>query len=151
MRSRCHPLLAALSHSTTPTPIPTPIPPIPYHHSPYHHYHTHSHTTLIPPHTQLPYHHSLPLFVLQIEQEVEGIREAHRILEASTQRREGLEKALRIKLEQEIRRIKEENISIKGVLVLVCTCAPISCGVDLLEAFCGSVGVHTMSIFCVTS
>lgn len=52
----------------------------------------------------------------QIEQEVEGIREAHRILEASTVRREGLEKALRVKLEQEIRRLKEEGIKLKGEL-----------------------------------
>lgn len=52
----------------------------------------------------------------QIEQEVEGIREAHRILEASTVRREGLEKALRVKLEQEIWRFKEEGIKLKGEL-----------------------------------
>ena len=54
-------------------------------------------------------------FNFQIEQEVEGIREAHRILEASTLRREGLEKALRVKLEHEIRRLKEEGINLKGI------------------------------------
>jgi hypothetical protein len=51
---------------------------------------------------------------LQIEQEVEGIRETHRILESNTMRREGLEKALRVKLEEEIRRLKEEVIKLKG-------------------------------------
>lgn len=35
------------------------------------------------------------------------------MLEASTVRREGLEKALRVKLEREIRRLKEENISLR--------------------------------------
>lgn len=55
------------------------------------------------------------LFIAQqIEQEVEHIREAHRVLEAGTMRREGLEKALRSKLEQEVRRLKEESISLRG-------------------------------------
>ena len=54
------------------------------------------------------------LYIQQIEQEMEHIREAHRMLEASTVRREGLEKTLRVKYEQEIRRIKEENINLKG-------------------------------------
>ena len=55
------------------------------------------------------------LVLFQIEQEVEGIRDAHRILETSTVRREGLEKALRVKLEQEIWRLKEESIRLKGL------------------------------------
>ena len=59
---------------------------------------------------------------LQIEQEVEGIREAHRILEASTVRREGLEKALRVKLEQEIWRLKEEGIKLKGECSCIMKC-----------------------------
>ena len=36
------------------------------------------------------------------------------MLESSAMRREGLEKSLRVKLEQEIWRLKEENICIKG-------------------------------------
>ena len=50
----------------------------------------------------------------QIEQEVEHIREAHRLMEAGTVRRGRLEKALRSKLEEEVRRLKEETISLKG-------------------------------------
>ena len=37
------------------------------------------------------------------------------MLETSTVRREGLEKALRLKLEQEVSRLKEENIGLKGI------------------------------------
>lgn len=45
---------------------------------------------------------------------MEHIREAHRMLEVSTSRREGLEKTLRSKLEQEISRLKEEIVGLKG-------------------------------------
>ncbi len=45
---------------------------------------------------------------------MEHIREAHRLLEAGTVRRGGLEKALRSKLEEEVCRLKEETISLKG-------------------------------------
>ena len=50
----------------------------------------------------------------QIEQEVEHIREAHNLLEAGAARREGLEKALRSKLELEVCRLQEESIGLRG-------------------------------------
>lgn len=65
---------------------------------------------------------TLSLVLFQIEQEVEGIRDAHRMLETSTVRREGLEKALRVKLEQEIWRLKEEGIRFKGLHLMLVDC-----------------------------
>ena len=53
--------------------------------------------------------------LLQLEREVERIREAHRLLEASASRRSKLEATMRDKLEQEIRRLKEDNIQQKGM------------------------------------
>jgi len=50
----------------------------------------------------------------QIEQEVEHIREAHRLMEAGTMRRAGLEKALRSKLEEEVLKLKEETVCLRG-------------------------------------
>lgn len=52
---------------------------------------------------------------LQLEREVERIREAHRLLEASASRRAKLEATMRDKLEQEIRKLKEDNIQQKGI------------------------------------
>lgn len=51
---------------------------------------------------------------MQMEQEMEQIREANQLLEASTQRREALEKAMRRKLEEELRQQKETNLQLQG-------------------------------------
>lgn len=51
---------------------------------------------------------------MQVEQETEQIREANQLLEASTQRREALEKAMRRKLEEELRQQKETNLQLQG-------------------------------------
>lgn len=45
---------------------------------------------------------------------MERIREAHRLLEASASRKAKLEATMRDKLEQEIRKLKEDNIQQKG-------------------------------------
>ena len=49
-----------------------------------------------------------------MEQEIEQIREAYQLLEASTQRREALEKAMRKKLEDELRQQKETTLQLQG-------------------------------------
>ena len=46
---------------------------------------------------------------------MERIREAHRLLEASASRRAKLEATMRDKLEQEIRKLKEDSIQQKGM------------------------------------
>jgi hypothetical protein len=51
---------------------------------------------------------------LQLEREVERIREGHRLLEASASRKAKLEATMRDKLEQEIRKLKEDYIQQKG-------------------------------------
>ena len=45
---------------------------------------------------------------------MERIREGHRLLEASASRKAKLEATMRDKLEQEIRKLKENNIQQKG-------------------------------------
>lgn len=50
----------------------------------------------------------------QLEQEIEHIREGHRMLEASAARREKLEGALRAKLEKQVRSLRGENVHFKG-------------------------------------
>ena len=50
----------------------------------------------------------------QLEQEIEHIREGHRMLESSTARREKLEGALRAKLEKQVRSLRGENVHFKG-------------------------------------
>ena len=46
---------------------------------------------------------------------MERIREGHRLLEASASRKAKLEATMRDKLEQEIRKLKEDNIQQKGI------------------------------------
>ena len=45
---------------------------------------------------------------------MEQVREANQLLEASTQRREALEKTMRKKLEEELRQQKETNLQLQG-------------------------------------
>lgn len=49
----------------------------------------------------------------KIEQEVERIREAHTLLEESTKRREKLENAMRTKMEQQLKKLKEANVQLE--------------------------------------
>ena len=51
----------------------------------------------------------------QLEQEVEHIREAQRLLEANTVRREKLERAMRSRLEQELLKLREDSLQRKGI------------------------------------
>ena len=51
---------------------------------------------------------------------MERIREGHRLLEASASRKAKLEATMRDKLEQEIRKLKEDNIQQKGIAIPVC-------------------------------
>ncbi len=50
----------------------------------------------------------------RLEQELERIREGHRLLEVSSARKEKLEAAMRYKLEGELRRLKEANLQQRG-------------------------------------
>lgn len=50
----------------------------------------------------------------RLEQELERIRESHRLLEISSARKEKLEAAMRHKLEGELRRLKEANLQQRG-------------------------------------
>lgn len=56
----------------------------------------------------------------QIEQEVERIREAHKLLEESTKRREKLENAVRTKMEHQLKKLKETNFQLESKTFL-CT------------------------------
>lgn len=49
-----------------------------------------------------------------MEQEIEHIREGQRMLEASSNRREKLEAALRAKMEKQVRNLRGEIIHLKG-------------------------------------
>ena len=54
-----------------------------------------------------------------MEQELEHLREAHRLLEATTSRKERLEVAMRKKLEEELRKSKEASVQQKGILIVI--------------------------------
>ena len=54
------------------------------------------------------------LLFVQFEQEILKVHNAHEALVKQVQRRENLDKAMRIKLESEIRRQREINKQLKG-------------------------------------
>ena len=115
MYSPLHTLPTAHPPHCTPSPLHT----LPTAHPPHAHYtpsQLHTLTTSIPgtlPSAHLP-HYVLSPSPSQLEQEVEHIREAHTILEASTAKREQLEMAMRRKLEAELRKAREANLQLKG-------------------------------------
>ena len=55
---------------------------------------------------------------LQLEQELEGVREAHRQLEESSVRKQRLEAAMRVRLEAELARLRGTATRHRGT----CTC-----------------------------
>ena len=63
-----------------------------------------------------------PPSLLQLEQEIEHIREGQWMLEAGTNRREKLEGALRAKLEKQVRSLKGETVHLKGKGCCVSAC-----------------------------
>ncbi len=58
---------------------------------------------------------------------MERIREGHRLLEASASRKAKLEATMRDKLEQEIRKLKEDYIQQKGTVSYACPHYMYSC------------------------
>jgi hypothetical protein len=69
----------------------------------------------------LDYYHKKTRKLQKLEQEIEAIREAHQLLEVSTQRRETLEKAMRKKLEEDVKQQKERNLKLQVELQLKST------------------------------